>query len=188
MRALRDRRAPRAVFFDIDTQYDFMSPSGLLYVKGAEKIVRNLRTITALADRYAIPIVSTLDWHAPHDLEFKVFPQHCVRNTRGAAKIPVTIASKTKQYLVRKHTYDPFSNPRTAKILCRFTEAYVYGVAIDYCVKKACLAARRMGLSVYLIKDATKAVSPETGRAAIGSLRSGGVRFITTGGLKRRIV
>jgi nicotinamidase/pyrazinamidase len=176
-----------AVFFDIDTQYDFMRPKGLLYVRGAETIIPNLRKITVLAGRYKIPIVSTLDRHTPHDREFKVFPEHCVRNTPGAAKIPATIAAGTKQILVPKRTYDAFSNPRTARLLSGFTDVYVYGVALDYCVKAACLGARRLGLRVYLIKDATKAVSPKTGRAAMELLRGRGVCFITTGGLKRRI-
>ena len=30
----------RTVFFDVDTQIDFMFPSGALYVPGAEQIVR----------------------------------------------------------------------------------------------------------------------------------------------------
>ncbi|MFA5100738.1 MAG: isochorismatase family protein, partial [Candidatus Omnitrophota bacterium] len=165
--AKRAECAQRKVFFDIDTQYDFMNPEGLLYVRGAEKIVPNLRKITALACRYGIPVVSTLDWHTRRDPEFKVFPEHCVRNTSGAAKIPATTASGIEQVMVRKCTCDAFSNPRTKRLLSGFTDVYVYGVALDYCVKAACLGAVKLGLRVYLIKDATKAVSPETGRAAI---------------------
>lgn len=184
----RSKRKPRVVFFDIDTQYDFMRPDGLLYVKGADTLGVNLRRITALADRYKIPVVSTLDWHTPRDPEFKFFPAHCVRDTPGAVKIPETIASGTKQIMVRKNTYDAFFDSRLARRMSGFTDVYVYGVALDYCVKTACVGIRRMGLDVYLIKDATKAISPGTGRATMELLRSEGVHFITTRGLKRRII
>lgn len=176
----------RIVFFDIDTQYDFMDPAGRLYVKGASSIAGNLKKITALADRRGIPVVSTCDWHAAHDPEFSSFPAHCVRNTRGARKIPQTIAKTTEQTVLRKFTTDVFSNPAVGRAVGRYTDAYVYGVALDYCVKTACLGARRLGLRVYMVKDAVKAISPGTGRAVMALLRRRGVRFITMKGLKRR--
>ncbi len=177
----------RIVFFDIDTQYDFMDPAGRLYVKGSESIAANLKKLTALADRRGITIVSTCDWHAAHDPEFASFPPHCVRNTRGARKIEETIAGRTEQAVIKKAHIDVFSNPAAARTLSKFSDVYVYGVALDYCVKTACLGARRLGLRVFAVKDAIKALSPETGRAAADQLRRHGVRFITMKGLKRRL-
>jgi nicotinamidase/pyrazinamidase len=186
-RAQRAKRVKRVVFFDIDTQFDFMDPAGRLYVKGAQKIVPNLKRITALADRLRVPVISSLDRHVLHDPEFQIFPVHCVRNTPGAAKIPETLADTTKQVMIAKRTFDVFSNPRTRAELAKFTDVYVYGVALDYCVKAACQGARRLGLRVYLIKDATRAVAPRSGKAAAGLLRRNGVCFVMTRGLQRRI-
>ena len=31
----------KIIFFDVDTQFDFIDPSGNLYVKGAEGIIKN---------------------------------------------------------------------------------------------------------------------------------------------------
>ena len=39
------------VFFDVDTQVDFMRPTGRLYVPGAEQIVPNLHRSDALGGR-----------------------------------------------------------------------------------------------------------------------------------------
>jgi nicotinamidase/pyrazinamidase len=177
----------RIVFFDVDTQYDFMAPAGRLYVKGAASIAGNLKKITAFADRHGIPVISSLDWHTAHDPEFASFPKHCVRNTPGARKIPATIAAATKQIMIKKSTLDVFSNPAVAKALSKFSDVYVYGVALDYCVKTACLGARRQGLRVYMVRDAVKAISPKTGKAAADVLRRHAVRFITMKGLQRRL-
>ena len=35
----------KTVFFDVDTQLDFVFPAGALYVPGAENIVENLRSL-----------------------------------------------------------------------------------------------------------------------------------------------
>jgi len=37
------------LFWDVDTQLDFMMPGGSLYIAGAEKIIPNLRELTAWA-------------------------------------------------------------------------------------------------------------------------------------------
>jgi len=89
--------------------------------------------------------------------------------------------------IIRKATTDVFSNPEAARVVAKFTEAYVYGVALDYCVKYACIGARRLGLSVYVIRDAVRAISAEGEKNAIATLRRRGVRFLTVKGLKRRL-
>jgi len=40
---LKNRLPQRRVFFDIDTQFDFMNPAGRLYVNGAASIMGNLK-------------------------------------------------------------------------------------------------------------------------------------------------
>ena len=39
-----------AVFWDVDTQFDFMLPNGKLYVPGAEKLIPNLNFIIFKTD------------------------------------------------------------------------------------------------------------------------------------------
>lgn len=170
----------RIVFFDVDTQYDFMNPRGKLYVKDAQGIIPNLKKLTNFADKHKIVIISSLDTHIKRDPEFKMFPEHCVKNSRGAAKIKETKGSKTRQLFIYKHTFDVFSNPKTAKILSKFKLAFVYGVALDYCVKAACLGLLNLAIKTYLIKDATKAVSSKSGRETLRLLKGKGVIFINT--------
>ncbi|MCM8780142.1 MAG: isochorismatase family protein, partial [Candidatus Omnitrophica bacterium] len=106
----------KTLFFDVDTQYDFMYPQGKLYVRGAENIIPNLNTLTKFADKSKITIVSSLDAHIKNDPEFRQFPQHCVAHTKGQRKISQTIARHTKQIIIKKCTFDVFSNPKAKRI------------------------------------------------------------------------
>ena len=83
----------RVIFWDVDTQVDFMQPEGKLYVPGAEKLLPNLNLLTDAARRNEVFLVSDACVHGPDDEEFKRFPPHCLRGTPGAAIVPETIAS-----------------------------------------------------------------------------------------------
>lgn len=102
-------RGSRVVFWDVDTQFDFMTPperGGKLYVKdpadagdpGAERIVPQLERLTRFARERGVPRVATGDWHLPGHREIdavspdfrSTFPPHCLAGERGAEKIPET--------------------------------------------------------------------------------------------------
>ncbi len=96
------------IFFDVDTQHDFMDKDGALYVPGAEEIKSNLYWLTDYARNNLIPVLCSLDIHYGTP-EFKererelqrwggLFPDHCLmsmngfsKNPRGFDKIPQTI-------------------------------------------------------------------------------------------------
>ncbi len=177
----------KIVFLDIDTQYDFMNPRGRLYVPGADKLISNFRHLFRFAEKNNIPIISSLDTHKKNDPEFKHFPPHCVRGSRGHRKLEVTYAKKTKQNFIIKYTIDIFSNPKLKNILRHFQVVYVFGVALDYCVKAACLGLVKLGIKTYLIRDATKAVSSKGKRETLRLLKQKGVIFIKTAEVIKRL-
>ena len=145
------------MFFDIDTQNDFMLSSGKLYVNGAEQIIPNLQKLFDYAKTHNITIVSSTDAHKSKDDEFEQFPSHCVKGTTGQKKIDTTLLQQTEiipnekvdvtikpntQIIIEKETFDVFSNPNTLDILKRLNpgKVVVFGVATDYCVKAAVLS------------------------------------------------
>ena len=167
---------------------------------GAEGLLRNLAKITGLARKTRIPIFSSVDAHAYHDAEFKIFPRHCVKNSSGAGKLRQTLLArhftiqnkkyniaslrrkieKYPQVIFEKDTYTVFANPNLKPLLKDVSVAYVYGVALDYCVKACCMGLREMGINTYLVADATAAVDKKQGRATLKLLRQKGVKFIPT--------
>ena len=125
------------IFWDVDTQADFMLPGGRLYVPGAEKLLANLNRLTDAARHNRVFLVSDACLHTPDDPEFQRFPPHCVRGTPGAAIVPETLAekyfmipnraaaempadlSKLPQVVLEKQTLDVFDNPNTEKVIER---------------------------------------------------------------------
>lgn len=85
------------VFWNVDTQFDFMRKEGKLYVPDAEKIEPALRKLTGLAASYGLVVVNTADSHDKnsHELSDKpdfvtTFPEHCMYGTPGAEFVPAT--------------------------------------------------------------------------------------------------
>jgi nicotinamidase/pyrazinamidase len=54
----------KTVFFDVDSQLDFLYPAGALYVPGAERIVPAIARLNRFAGERGIPVISTMDAHA----------------------------------------------------------------------------------------------------------------------------
>ena len=81
----------RTLFFDIDTQIDFIFPSGALYAPGAEKILPTVARLNHHAAKHRIPVISTMDAHSENDAEFVQWPHHCVVDTFGQRKPASTL-------------------------------------------------------------------------------------------------
>jgi len=72
----------------VDVQKDFYSPSGSLYVKEGEKVVKEIEKLI-LKDTSINQVIFTTDWHTPEDHSFKknggTWPIHCVQHSEGAS-------------------------------------------------------------------------------------------------------
>jgi nicotinamidase/pyrazinamidase len=158
---------PHTLFWDVDTQVDFMDPSGALYVPGAETIVPNLEHLTDHMRRMGIHRGGSVDYHSPDDPELsrspdwsETYPPHCLAGTPGAAKIPATaptnplwiasnpvpspslaaqVRSHVGEVLLQKQRFDVFSNPNVCTVLRALApeRVVVYGVATDVCDRYA---------------------------------------------------
>ena len=195
----------RIIFWDVDTQADFILPGGKLYVPGAEGLIPNLNRLTDQARKDRVFLVSDACVHAPNDPEFQRFPPHCVRGTAGAEMIPETIAknflilpnrreatvpddlSRYQQVILEKQTLDVFDNPLTETVIGRlkkFTdddaEFFVFGVVTEYCVRCVGKGLLARGRRVALVEDAIKTLKAEDGESALAEMKSLGARMITT--------
>jgi nicotinamidase/pyrazinamidase len=167
------------IFYDVDTQKDFMNEDGALYVPGAEGIKPNLRALTAYARRKGVRIVGSVDAHTENDPEFEIFPPHCIKGTEGQEKIIPIEQGET--YFEKQH-YDVFTNPGFETFLERagISEAVVYGVATDYCVRAVVLGMQQRGIQTFVVGDAIRGVDPETTKSALEEMADSGARFVTT--------
>jgi len=197
------------VFWDVDTQADFMFPSGSLPVPGAEGLLPNLGRLTAAARAHRITIVHTADDHDPGDPEIsddpdfvETFPPHCLRGTPGAARMVETAAvpgaadippdggvdlaavTAASEVVLRKNRFDAFSNPAAGPLLRELApdRVVIYGVALEVCDRYAVegMLALDAGFEIVLVEDAVAALDPARGAALVDDWRKRGVRLAST--------
>lgn len=155
------------LFWDVDTQVDFMLPEGRLYVPGSVEIIPVLGRLTAWAHQRGIRIVASADDHVPGHRELSdtpdwitTFPEHCMRGTPGQRKIPETalanplvidpapqpvealtarIRDHAGDILFLKHWFDVFTNPNVLPAIDALSPGRIvlYGVALDVCNRYA---------------------------------------------------
>src|ERR1700728_2944367 len=82
------------VFWEVDTQADFMLPGGKLYVPGAERLLPNIRKLTDAARQGRVFLVSHGCYHTQDDPEFQTFPPHCIKGTAGSALLPEALTDR----------------------------------------------------------------------------------------------
>jgi len=178
----------KTVFFDVDTQIDFMFPAGALYVPGAENILDRVAALNGYAVAQGIPLISTMDAHSEDDPEFHVYPHHCVAGTVGQQKPAATLAENRvvvpnapsdrvgAQILLEKQKLDCFTNVNLACLLRRFgAERYVvYGVVTEICVKCAAFGLLKTGARVELIADAVRSLKESAAAAVLEDFHSAG--------------
>ena len=183
----------KTVFFDVDTQIDFLYPAGALYVPGAEKVVEQIAALNRFAGSHEIPVVSTMDAHTEDDPEFRAWPPHCVVGVLGQHKPETTLLSRrvivpnadfafnldsAQQILLEKQTFDCFTNVNLAGLLERLdAKRYVvYGVVTEICVKFAAWGLLKTGKRVELVTDAVRSLNDAASAEMTASfLAAGGV-------------
>jgi nicotinamidase/pyrazinamidase len=171
----------KTVFFDVDTQNDFMLPAGALYVPGAERVLPAIARLNRWAAEHSIPVVSTADAHAENDPEFGQWPPHCVAGTAGQRKPAETLVGDARQIIVEKQALDCFSNPELPALLDRLgaERCVVYGVVTEYCVRLAALGLLQRGRQVEIVTDAIVGLDPEAAARALAEIRQAGGRSTT---------
>jgi nicotinamidase/pyrazinamidase len=166
------------VFVDIDTQRDFLEPTGALYVAGSAAILPNLARLTACARARGIPVLATACAHTPDEPDPEPFPPHCLVGTGGQGRVeatawpeghvigpaePLDCAGSLPPHLtLQKRRYDLFSHPDAGRIVALYGRDrptfVVYGVATDYCVRAAVLGLLARDHRVAVVVDAVRAV------------------------------
>lgn len=147
--------AQEVLFWNVDTQVDFMSPEGKLYVSDSEKIQPILKQITDFAKQNNIQVVNTADYHFSNSSELSdkpdfinTFPPHCMADTTGAEYVPETQpetpvselfwntlysdtelknAIANRNLIIRKDAFDVFKgNPNTETLVKQISPKKVF--------------------------------------------------------------
>lgn len=198
--------AGRPLLWDVDTQVDFVLPSGKLYVQGAEQVVPAMERLVRWAHGAGIVHLATADDHELTDPEISdapdfesTFPPHCLRGTPGAAKIPETqqadplplsltpyppalvgeLVRGRRELLLLKKSFDAFTNPSADALVATLdpSEVIVFGVATDVCDHAAIMGLVRRGRRVAFVEDAARGLDDARVARCLAEWRESGVRF-----------
>jgi len=189
----------RSIFWDVDTQADFIHPGGQLYVPGAEKILPNLARLPRWAQEHKVLIVASADAHREGDEEFQLYPPHCLAGTPGQKKVPETLLEKPTvipnrpaslpanlaagQVILEKQKFDVFTNPNTEALLAQLgldIEITLYGVVTEICVAAVARGLLERGYRLRLVRDAVQHLDETRARALFEEVERGGGRLVTT--------
>lgn len=205
----------KTIFFDVDTQNDFIHPKGALPVPKATSLLKNFQRLTNLALKKNITILSSVDRLFGNEPELKrmggPWPDHCLDGTWGQKKVKQTLLkknvqflenkkyslqeleqiSKAKQIIIEKQSYNPFDNLNTKKIIQMLTpeRVFIYGVATDYCVQSVTREFLKIPtITTYLVIDAVKGIDEEESQKIISDLVKQGLRLVSTDFLENRLL
>ena len=196
------------IFWEVDVQADFMLPGGKLYVPGAENLLPNIRKLTDAARRNEVFLVSHGDFHPANDPEFKQFPPHCLKGSRGAELLPEALTgsyvriendpqlklpedlSKYQQIILEKQTLDIFETHHADELVERLgntAEFVVFGVVTEYCVSCAVKGLLERKRRVAVVRDAIETLAPEVGNKTLTELLGLGATLVTTDEILKKV-
>ena len=199
----------RVVLWDVDTQVDFILPTGKLYVPGAEETAPAMRRLVEAARAGGVVHVASADDHELTDPEISdepdfrnTYPPHCLRGTRGAQKIPETeqtdplplslipfppglvpgLVEGRREILLLKKNFNVFTNSNADPLLDALepAEIVVFGVATDVCDDAAIRGFLQRGRRVRFVEDAARGLDEARVAACTAAWRKAGVEFTTT--------
>jgi nicotinamidase/pyrazinamidase len=173
----------KTIFYDLDTQRDFLAPDGKCRVAGADAIVAKLKALTDLARDQKVRVVCAVDRHVAGDPMLKSsggpYPDHCIEGTPGEKKINETMPAnplylENKEYtseeiqpvldhigeiVFQRQQFERLANNAHMRAVLRlvlqpFKDIVIYGVYTETCADREITALAGLGPKLHVVKDA----------------------------------
>jgi len=133
----------------------------------ARKIIANVQKLLEEESKKGSKIFFIADSHAPDDLEFKMFPPHCVLGTAECDVIPEL--KKYADKVIPKQRYSSFFNTGLEKEMKKLKpeKVIVCGVCTDICVLHTVADARARDYQVEVPVDCVASFDKEAHKWAL---------------------
>ena len=154
---------PNAVLV-VDMLRGFLEPGYNLYCgDAARKIIPNVRELLKRESEAGSQILFIADHHDPDDLEFQVFPVHCVKGTEETHVIPELAEFANGSNVVPKNRYSGFYNTDLAQRLelLKPEKLVICGVSTNVCVLHTTADARNRDYAVEVPGDCVAGSNPD---------------------------
>ncbi|VUT26554.1 MAG: nicotinamidase/pyrazinamidase [Candidatus Methanolliviera sp. GoM_asphalt] len=150
----------RSALIVVDMQNDFCMKDGVLYIEGVEEIFEDTRKAIEEARRSKVEVIFTQDWHEEDDIEFDIWPKHCIKETWGSEIIEV-LGALEEDHKIRGRRYSAFFATDLDIFLKEsgIEDLVICGVMTNICVLHTAGDASMRGYNVFILKDCVKAPS-----------------------------
>jgi nicotinamidase-related amidase len=209
-------KADQTIFYDINTQRDFILHDGKFHIEGAENHVPKWKAITDLARDQKVQIVCSVDCHLPGDPQLKSwggpYPDHCMAGIPGQQKIaetmplnPLTLENRDYtpdeiqkvldhegEIVFRRQQFEKLADNAHLSAILRlvlrpYQDIVMYGVYTESCVARESTALIGVGPKLHIVTDAVAIVGAES-PTFDAKLQQEGVELISFDDLKLRML
>lgn len=172
----------------VDMLRGFLEPGHSLFGGDAcRAIIPATRALLERERAAGALLVFLADTHDPDDLEFQMFPRHCVRGTAECEVIPELADLAGGAIIVPKRRYSGFFDTPLDVILRDrdVTEVVVVGVMTDICVLHTTADLRNRDYPTTVASDCVASFDPSQHAFALGHIASIlGARVVASGDLE----
>ena len=157
----------------VDMVRGFLEPGHNLYCgDDSRRIIPQVHQLLERERRAGSEVLFVCDHHDPDDLEFQIFPVHCVKGTQEPLVIPELAEFVTETNVIPKNRYSGFFNTDLAQRLERLKpdKLIICGVCTDICVLHTTSDARNRDYPVEVPADCVATFDPNAHQWALRHL------------------
>jgi nicotinamidase-related amidase len=157
----------------VDMVRGFLEPGHNLYFAGYRELIPPIQSLLRRERAAGSAILFVSDHHDPDDLEFQIFPVHCVKGTEEPEVIPELREFFSEDNLVPKNRYSGFFNTDLDRRLRELhpEKVIICGVCTDICVLHTTADARNRDYPVEVPADCVGTFDPGAHRWALEHLQ-----------------
>ena len=152
----------------VDMLRGFLEPGHNLYCGDeAREIIPNVQRLMERELEAGSKLFFICDNHDPDDLEFQMFPVHCVKDTKETEVIPELAGYPGEAILKRRYSafFDTDLEKRLAEIMP--DKVIICGVCTDICVMHTAADARNRDYAVEVPADCVATFNPKAHENAL---------------------
>ena len=156
----------------VDMLVGFLEEGHNLYCGDCRKIVPNVQRLIEREEAAGSAVFFVCDSHDSDDLEFQVFPEHCVKGTEEARIIPELAGYGG--VVISKRRYSGFFGTDLQERLAELKpdKVIVCGVCTDICVMHTVADARNRDYSVEVPVDCVATFDPGAHESSLKHMES----------------
>ncbi|MDX1588014.1 MAG: isochorismatase family protein [Oleiphilaceae bacterium] len=173
----------------VDIQNDFCA-GGSLEVPDSQSIFPTVNGEIRKAEQDNRLIIASRDWHPVDHCSFEhkggPWPVHCVQDTPGAAfhkdmALPDDAIRVSKGSAFHRDAYSAFDGTGLETFLADrgINHLRVVGLALDVCVQATVKDALKLGFTLQLLADGTRAAMPDKADEVLEELSSLGAKVVS---------